>query len=452
MYIVVFFLLTQIGIDLNATPQVTRIKEWGGGFVCSDGQDVWRERNHKRIALHIVGDSELGEVRALARDPGGPIFIAAANGLYVTSRDVNTIDRVELGDGAPRGSPVGVHIDRQRRLWLLTEKSFGPVDPAYFWGRTVDGVKSLPTRPFRELRVKTDGALAILGANGWGYYLPDEGPLPSVIKATVDGGPGDSKITVRYPGSLELQLEARALGGATFRYYRNGHHILRPMDGDRATMEDFPPGANSIAIVAIDRDLRRSTPRIIQIESEFPFYLTLSFLLSSAVGVVVLFGVVFGLAAKRRPNLLHRYKIAALSTVLLSLLSLQIIAGLMGHTRGWPFVGFAMYSIRFQEESHTHAVSMVRITPEGKRRHLPVTRFGRAVDNPWHIIRPIMHGNAVFRDKMLKLYNSKGGSATGELALGFQIVSRRHRLTKKGAVKVATLVMAHYDPEAQGVR
>ena len=107
-----------------------------------------------------------GAVRGLAAHPGGTVFVAAQNGLFVVADGVDVLDPVTLREGAPPGAPVGVAVADEGRLWLLTESAFGCIDARQGFGRTFGPDAGLPAGPYLGMRSGNSGELWILTGAG----------------------------------------------------------------------------------------------------------------------------------------------------------------------------------------------------------------------------------------------------------------------------------------------
>src|SRR5260221_10357766 len=121
----------------------TRLEEFPGSVLEADGARLSRTRDGRVQTVGCTDPAGTGVIRDLALDPAGNTFVAAERGLFLLGPDVDALDSVELGEGAPRGRPTSVSVDARRRVWIATEEAFGVLEPSFFWGRTVGATERL---------------------------------------------------------------------------------------------------------------------------------------------------------------------------------------------------------------------------------------------------------------------------------------------------------------------
>lgn len=427
--------------DAAMPPAVLELKErWAGGHLRARDEVLERTRRGQVTRLNPVGTDGTGEILHLAADPGGVVFVVRTDGLFVVSPSVDVLDRVIPGPGFPEGSIIGAAVDTRRRLWLLTEKSFACVDPAWFRGTTFPEGDGLPPPPYRELRLGSNGRVLVRSDAGVFAYTPDDTKVPSVRIRSVDGEPHTGKrVTTTWPGKLRLEVEGSP--GTKLYYYRDGHHVLRALDGGKLELSDFPPGSRTVSVVAIDRDLNRSPPAVLAVDARYPKILEPRSVILIGVAVVGLLLGALSFRARRQGGGLARYAKAGLNTALVTVCGLQILAGCFPHSRGWPFVGFSMYT-----ESHQlgDVISLVTIRglTEGGAPWIRSGQFGVSTDSDWQIIRPFVHADTAARREFLERYHQQPRSKRLQ---ALQVIAYRHRLTKDGPVSVSDLILAHYE-------
>ncbi|HEX6884187.1 MAG TPA: hypothetical protein VF530_12485 [Planctomycetota bacterium] len=417
----------------------------GARLVVVEGR-LFRERGATRTAIGDGVEPAPGRVLALAADPAGLTFVAAEGGLYVLGPSVAVLDPVEPEGDVPGGRPTSVHVDAARRVWFASAEGVGVLEPSHFHGRRLVS-PGLAPGPSYALAGTPDGRLAIRWEGGEHVHDPAAAPAPRVTSVRVDGEPVTSGATLRRPsgGELVLELTGEAAGGAAFRYRVDGHHVWRslPPDG-RLAMPN--PGRRTLELVAEDEDLDTSAPFLVKLEIAYPFYFAGRFVLGSAlvVGLALLALFARGLRdASGRAQPLRALVSAALALVLV----LQVLAGLVPHAKGWPFVGFGMYTKRFPRDGLIYAERIVVLRPDGSERIVPVQSAGVIVDEPWEVIRPLIDRGEPALRAYLEAWRARN---PGEAASGLQVQAQRSRLTAHGPVSVAPLVLAHFRENAGG--
>ncbi|MEM8710564.1 MAG: hypothetical protein AAGG01_06400 [Planctomycetota bacterium] len=418
------------------------VVEPGGAVVqLVDGRAV-RVRGVETIELRCTEEEGTGIVRDLAADPAGLTFLAAERGLFVLGPRVDHLDPIWRRQGAPEGRPTSVHVDERRRVWLATEDAVGVLEPSFGWGRTLgsdDGLHLAP--PFRV--VPAGDELRIEGSNGAWTYRPDEGPRPLVTSVEVnDAGIGaDELVEASYGTSLKLAASGSAAGGATFRFRVDGHHVWRDV-ATEGTLTSLNPGEHRIEVVAGVRDLYLSEPFPLRVRVAMPFYFGNAFILGA---MTLAGGLIFALfLLLQRPGTppWRRAVSGVLSTAVAIVFGLQILAGLIPHAKGWPFVGYSMYSKSFRPEHPVHRPLLIARHKDGEEREIPPWALGYAIDGRWQVLGPIVTGGPdVERDALERVRKR----VTGPDYAVLQVQSRRFRLTRNGPVPIAPLVLSHHE-------
>src|SRR5262249_2437969 len=129
----------------------------------------------------------------------------------------------------------------------------------------------------------------------------------------------------------------------------------------------------------------------------------------------------------------------ALSATAALVVGLQVLAGVVGHGRSWPFVGFSMYTERYREGSVLYQPELVGTRSAGSRQQLDPSSAGTAKDGLWQLLVPLVHDGAPARERWLQAYNA--GHPDAPLR-GLCVQERRWRLTADGPVRVAPIVLA----------
>jgi hypothetical protein len=427
-----------------ALTQGESVTEAGGSVLVLEQGRLYRERSGRRTELRCTDKRGPGRVLDLALDPAGLVFIAAERGLFVVGPYVEVIDPVARLDGAPGGRPTSVHVDAQRRVWLATETAAGVLEPSFGWGRTLAPVDLPGDGPFRISA--HDGALALSGAAGAAAYAPDAGPQPCITRVLLDGLElAEGARLERAPGGvLALSVAGEARGGATFRYRFDRHHVWLALPAEH----ELPlphPGAHLLEIVAVDQDLRRSAPRSLRLAIAYPVYYGGRFVTLSVASMAALGLVLFLVTGRTRGR--ARVARAVVSTCIAVALVLQLVAGSVPHARGWPFVGFGMYTRSFAAGEVVYEEQLVMLRPDGSELFVRPESPGVAVDEFWQVGRPLIDGGPPALRAFLADWR---GRFPATKVCGLQLQARRARLTRAGPVQVAPLVLAHYRESSGG--
>lgn len=422
-----------------------RVAEAGGSALVARGDRLVRLGRGKPVVLRPTAPT--GALRALAADPAGATWIAADAGIFLTSPEVGLLDPLELRRGAPPGRPVGLHVDGRRRLWIATDEAFGVVDAGTLEGRTFTAADGLPAPPYRGLAA-ADGWLLLLADGGTFRYQPDAGPRPTVAVVSANGRPWSPGLPVsfEYPESLTLTMSGSAAGGPEFRVLpsERGRFRLGSLESSTAVLERIDPGRRVVQVVAVDRDLNVSEPVAVPVDVGWPFYFRPSFVIPLGLGLAAAVLGALLLAARRfgdsgRPA----YGRAALSAFLLPMLGMQLLAGLVPHARGWPFVGFAMYS-KVSREGRVVG-NRVLETIERDGSSVSISTWESFVAYPTQVYHPLLtRGDAAARG-FVEAYNQWRGEGSGrEPIAGLRIRVYRRQLTADGPVELAPMTVYQY--------
>ncbi|MCZ6597089.1 MAG: hypothetical protein O7B99_05585 [Planctomycetota bacterium] len=383
-----------------------------------------------------------GTVRALAADPAGLTFVAAERGLYVLAPRIDHLDRLELQEGAPPGAPTSVFVDAKRRVWVATEEAFGVIDPSFHWGRTLTAADGLPAPGPYRVRVGPSDELVVSSAGGVLRYQPDQGDPPAVTAVRIDGRAWNAvDVLQRTSGEpIRIEVEGTASGGATFRWRLDGHHVWLALEPGFA-LEVVPPGEHTVEIVALDRDLRRSEPFAVRMRIAYPRHFDQRFVVVAGAVAGLILVALFLVRARRVRTGGGGYARAVVSAALALVIALQVLAGVVPHAKGWPFIGFAMYTQRYVEGQAIHDALLVGLLPRGRERAINPQEIGVAVDSRWQVLRPVIEGGDSVARSYVETYNER---FPGRRIEGLQVQARRIRLTAEGPIRVAPLILAHY--------
>lgn len=365
-----------------------------------------------------------------------PTWILGDDALLMTDAQAQAPDPVRLEDGLLAGRPLGVVVDRGgERVWVATEREFGCFDSRFFFGRVLRPADGVPPPPYAGLTRVREGLRLVVRAGGSVVYRPDQGPPPEVTAA---------EARLLAGRTVRIRVEGRAVGGPTFRYRAAHRHAWRPIRGHVVDVPGVDPGRAVFEVVAVDRDLRYSAPRRLTIDVPYPKAFDKR-LLVPAVG-----GVSLGLLAllvwrARRGGRAAIWR-ALLSGGLAVVLSLQVAAGLLGHGRSWPFVGFSMYTERYHEGSVLYKAVIEGRFPDGVWRELHPSSFGLPSDGRWQAAVRLVHGGDTERRRCLEAYERSHGVKLH----GLRVRTLRHRLTRQGPIRIAAIVLARYEPRPDG--
>lgn len=405
------------------------------------GAELVRRRDGSELEIACTDPAGTGEIRDMSRDPAGLVFVVAERGLFVLGADVDALDPVHLREGAPTGTPTSVFVDAHRRVWIATDKELGAIDPSFYWGRTLGREDGLPAHaPYRVSGDGTGQVRVEAGGEAWSY-APDRGALPVVSDIEIDGRPwrADEVVAKEYGEAPRIAARGTANGGATFRYRVDGNHVWKPLAGD--AIEGLQPGMHALDVVALDRDLNRSAPCRVQLVIGYPRYYEKAFVVRVAVLAVVLAIVVALWRAHRRYRGRAAWSRGLVSAALALAIGGQLLAGFVPHAKGWPFIGFSMYTNTYHEDSIIYDGKLVGLEPDGSARKLSVYALGGAFDDRWDALWAIINGGDLAASQWMRDFNAIHPS---DPIAGLQVRADRRRLTSHGPVSIAPLILSSY--------
>lgn len=423
------------------------VREADGRTLEASGDTLVRARygpgtpSRTRVPCTLQGGP--GVIHALASDPLGITYVAAERGLFMISPEVDALDPVELQDGAPPGVPLAIVMDARRRLWIATDQAFGCVDPVMFFGRTFGAADSVPDAKAATLGADRDGSLILVTDEGVYRYRPDAGEPPAIHSILANGEPAAAGSTIPLaPGApFEIRLEGSALGGVTFRHRWDDRLPLRPADGGTILRRGLAPGHRRIEIVALDRDLNATPVRTLHVKVGWPLYWSPPVVLAlGALTGLGFAGIRFAWPAGGDHDARRR---AFLSAVLALGIGLQLLAAAVPHARGWPLVGFSMYTGLYEPGDLALRFVIEGLGPGGERRKIQAedTRLDYL---EWHIVRPLATGGARAGSAFVAWYNRLHPDRP---ISGVEARMYRWRLSREGPVPVAPIILAHYEED-----
>jgi hypothetical protein len=409
-----------------------------------DGRLV-REVAGRRQEPGCTVESGTGVVHAWSRTPAGNVFVAAEHGLFVIGPECDVLDPVPLWGGSPEGVPVGVVADGEHRLWLATRSAFGAVDGIQFFGRSFGHADGLPPPPYRGLQADPSGELLLSTDHGSFRYRPGEGPDPELHVLGVDGQtfePG--KRFAMQDGDVELETTARASGGASLRWRDSRNAFWQPLDGEPLTIRGLDPGAHEIVVVAFDRDLRVSPPATILLDVPYPRAFQIRRLIPLAAMLAMLvFAAFAGHAAWTRADR-TRWLRSLASAGLVLVLAAQLAAALIPHARGWPFVGFGMYTESVGGFPLSSRQVLYGVKAGGERFPIEIHGAGLGLFELARRLVPAIRGGDEDRQALLDELNQR--YYDGRLP-AFEIRIERYRLTPRGPMRVAPIHLCRHPDE-----
>lgn len=394
-------------------------------------------------ALRALPDREPGEVRDFCRDATGTVFVAARGGLFIAAEHCDVLDRVDFDGEPPSGEPVGVACASNERLWLLTSTELCAVETRQFLSRQLE--VDLPPPPYLGLNKRNDGRLELRHSGGVHELALEQLPEPVWGEAKLAAGsPGvDGVLSLAFGTPLRINLEPSAhlrwmwRDAARFRWL--------PIDGNELSIELERPGRQSFCVVAFDHAMRRSPQTTFEVDVAYPPSLRTRTLLI-LVGVPAL-GLLLSAAvfAWRRARTSREVLRSVLSAALFCLVTLQLLAAAFPHSKGWPFVGFTMYTRVAERDSISSRHEFLGRTAEGTWIPLapPGGAFGKYETE--RALQPFLHDADGRRERFLAEWNANSSHAQ---LTAIADVCRRRRLTPDGPIDIPRVVMFVHPPEA----
>jgi len=426
---------TVLGERFSPRRPIRRVAERGYGWLQAQGDVLERTRSGEKSELDTLEPEGTGTLYELAADPAGLVFVAAENGLFVLSPEVDVLDRVEVLDGAPPGSPTSVFVDEERRVWYASETAFGCIDPSFYHGRTIPVPGPGPYRIVGNGRYGID----VAGAEAEWRYRPGVGRAPRLDRVSRDGTELAAEQLLELDFGEPIHLTAEGVGSSELvpRYRVDRHHKWLALEN--GVDVEIEPGEHLLEVVLTDRDLRLSEPFPLRLRVAYPFYYRKAFVLGAGALCAVLVFLFFH-AIGRRARLPGSH--AIVSTVLVLVLGLQTLAGLVPHGRGWPFIGYSMYTTSLDVGHLAYNGILIGLTAKDRPRQIHIGALGVAADNRWQVLGPLIRDGEATNHAAIEKYNRE--RPTWIPIRRLQVWAERTRLTEGGPVPVAQLILSDH--------
>jgi hypothetical protein len=430
---------TRLEDQAHAPSAAQAVTERNGGRLRIEGARLLRSYRKQETEIGCTLPAGPGALRALVTDPFGLTFVAAENGLFVTSPESELIDRLRLRDGAPLGAPNSLLFDAERRLWIAGDDEFGVLEPSHFFGRSI---AAPAPGPYRLAGWEGELIVVLCGEQAWGYR-PDSGAAPEMPRVQQAGKSirAGELLEMTFEESLGLVVNAEASAGVVLRYALDGSHVWSLLEDLGPGIE---PGQHTLEIVAMDRDLRISEAFKLRLRVLYPFYYRTWFVISLAGLLTLLVFACFKRGGSQAPR-------ALLSTGLLLVIALQILAGVIPHGRGWPFIGYSMYTESRDAGHISFNGSIVGFGKRGVPIAVPLGTLGMAADNRWQILRPIITdsvpGAGDVPRELMRLYNAK--HPEWEQVERLQVWAKRRLIEATGTLEIAPLILSDFRGESK---
>lgn len=329
-----------------AHPEVLMLAETNGYKLIAEDGEIWRHSSDgRRTRIRCTAEEGSGIIHSLARDPSGATFVAAARGIFLIEDNLDLMAPIRILRDPPPGIPLWLYLDNRRRLWVLTDEAFACVSIALRTSRTMLRGSGLPDEPWKGMRRTSDGEFVLLGSSNersW-RYRPDQGPDPTLQISEVNGRRYVSGSEITVSSHQDVRIAVAASEGISCFVWPGTHgRYSARATGKQALIRNLDPGQRRIPIVAVDQDMNQSEPIYLTINVELPEMYKPRRTVPIAIGAVtIVIGAFWLFGLRRGKNVRRRYFVSA---VLILLILPQVIAIFDPHVRGWPFIGFGMYT------------------------------------------------------------------------------------------------------------
>lgn len=411
-----------------------------------EGGQLVRWTGDTRSELGCTSREGTGTVHAFARSPMGNVYVAAERGVYVVSDASEHLDPLPLFEGAPGGPVIGVAVADPRRVWFATERELVVFDAYQFFGHVLGPADGLPAPPYRELRVEGAGEIVLVAGTGEFRIPARERSRCEIELVSIAGQPFQRQALHQLASdTLPLELAVRGDPRASLHWRDSRHANWYPLERDGPRIERLEPGEHELLLAAFDAELVQSEPIVLRVAVPYPRGLAPRTAVPIAAAIALAIALGFALRAARTPRPQRSWTRALVSAALVIVLGAQVVAAIFPHARGWPFVGFAMYTHTVEPFSHSYRDVLYGVPRRGARFEVPLWGFGMGQFEFRRRLVPAIHGGERERAALLDELNQR--FYDGNLS-GYEIVVERYRLTEHGPKKVAPLELVAYTREA----
>lgn len=431
-------------VGLLASPALAQAAQIEPRYAIEGGQLV-RWSDEVRGELGCTSSDGTGTVHGFARSPMGNVYVAAERGVFVISDASEHLDPLPLFEGAPVGPVIGVAVPVPRRVWFATERELVVIDAYQFFGHVLGPADGLPAPPYRGLRAEGAGEI-VLAADAGEFRIPvRERSRCEIELASVAGRPFQPQTLHELAGDeLALELVVRGDPRASLRWRDSRHANWYPLEREQPRIEHLEPGEHQLLLAAFDAELVQSESIALRVSVPYPRGLAPRTAVPIAAGIALAIALAFALRAARTPRLQRSWTRALVSAALVIVLAAQVVAAIFPHARGWPFVGFAMYTHTVEPFSHSYRDVLYGVPKRGARFEVDLWGFGMGQFEFRRRLVPAIHGGERERAALLDELNQR--FYRGNLS-GYEIVVERYRLTEHGPTKVAPLELVAYTRE-----
>lgn len=406
-----------------------------------------REAEGSIVALRLMGADRLGQIHATLVDRVGRAhYLAAEEGLFQVCWDHDAVERVAFDGDAPDGVIRSMLLDRQRRLWLRTDRSLFATETSRFRCRRV--TSDLDPTAASALGVDRGGV--VRDGTGRELHRPPPGGMLAAAGVLIDGirRLHGARVDTTYGDVLEVQVSDLP-EGATVLWSIGAHHKQQWSGDGRFEVRDLAPGTRVLRVWIEGPGLWVSPPTVIRFEVAMPTILKPRVFLPLIVGFALL--VIGGSAfvGWRRHGRRHLAR-SIVSGGLIVWITGMLVSGFFAHARGWPFCGYGMYTATVDEGQVVSDVRIVGLREDGTWRSLYLKDLGAQLDSKWIYIRQFLLDNAGRQhapDRAAALIEHRRAlvaaarERSGDPKLvGVAIVATRSRILRDGPIELPTHV------------
>lgn len=417
------------------------IAEASGARLFVEADTIYRLAPGSADRQLLVKQEETGAISDLAVDPAGFVLVAAEQGVFVIGPNHDTVERYSNNKNFPRGVR-SLQVGSHRRLWFITTETFGCIHLETGALSLFSSSDGLPPPPYRRLRKQADGSLILYRDDDAFSYRPDVGPGPMISIFSVNDERYRSDRPYRLPHGQKIDVGLTGAGRGTIQFrvipHERKRHSTGKVSQDSVNIDYFDPGLIPVRIVAFDRDLRQSKAAILPVDVALPVYYSPKVVLPIGIGGLILVGLLMWFVAWRAGGGVVRYQKAAVSGLLIVLFGMQLLSAIVPHARGWPFVGWGMYTEVRQEGSISGYSALEGLRADGSIVPIDGWHFHCY---PSQVIKPLIHESEQAGPAFVEAYNSE---LPDEQIVGIRVVAYQYRLDRDGAVPLIPRIRTDY--------